>query len=79
MNHVSFRELYVDIAIDTDVIGKNHFRKFDFSIESYFQRITQWPYLTFSYLEMLHEQNEPLMNSSPLFPCVSELSEEICF
>ena len=29
----------MDIAIDTDVIGKNHFRKFDFSIESYFQRI----------------------------------------
>lgn len=29
----------MDIAIDTDVIGKNHFRKVDFSIESYFQRI----------------------------------------
>lgn len=39
MNHVSFRELHVDISIDTDIIGKNHFRKSDFSIESYFQRI----------------------------------------
>lgn len=39
MNHVSFRDLYMDIAVDIDVISKNHFRTSDFSIESYFQRI----------------------------------------
>lgn len=29
----------MDIAVDIDVISKNHFRTLDFSIESYFQRI----------------------------------------
>lgn len=39
MNYLFFRELRVNISIDIDVIDKNHFRKSDFSIESYFQRI----------------------------------------